>query len=106
MKNYKYFNGEKENPFKGKDFGKAFWWKVERYGFEAGDKKEDGKLSRTMMDYIKEHHWEGDGQSNTDMLTALKRATTMYQKGIWSRSFVTVKSFTLARAEKESLSQY
>lgn len=23
MKNYKYFNGEKENPFEGKDFGKA-----------------------------------------------------------------------------------
>ena len=103
MKNYKYYNGEKENPFNRKDFGKAFWWDVEFYAYEAGDKKEDGKLSRTMMDYIKEHHWEGACQSNTDMVTALNRATAMYLRGIWSQNYISLKSFTLAEAEKESV---
>ncbi len=106
MKHYKYYNGEKENPFEGKDFGKAFWWKVELYAIEANDKKEDDKLSRTMMDYVHDLCWEGDGQSDTTWDDALKRATKMYVKGIWARSHITTKSFTFAMAEEESNGYY
>ena len=81
-KNYKYYKGEKEYPFR--DFGKAFWWIVELYAIEKKDEKEREVLSKTMIDYIKEHHWEGEGH-DTSKEEMLKRANLLYKKGFWSR---------------------
>lgn len=104
MKNYKYYDGESKNPFEGKDIGKAFWWKVESYAVESKDKKEAEKLSQTMKSYILEHHWEGDSVPDTTRELALQRATEMYRMGIWSRGYVTTKSYKLEYAIDDSVS--
>ena len=72
LKNYKYYKGEAENPYQNKDFGKAFWWKVEMYAAQQNDDKEQDMLSMTMVNYLKEHHWEGDGQHDTSKEEMLK----------------------------------
>ena len=52
LKNYKYYKGEAENPYQNKDFGKAFWWKVEKYAAQRNDDKERDMLSMTMVNYL------------------------------------------------------
>lgn len=98
FKNYKYYKGEKENPFEGKDFGKAFWWKVEMYAADAKDEKEQDMLSLTMVDYIREHHWEGDCQHDTSKEEMLKRADELYNNGLWCRDYIGLKRFTFQQA--------
>lgn len=100
--NYKYYKGEKDNPFKTKDYGKAFWWTVESYAAQRNDKKEDGRLSKTMKEYIVEHHWDGDTQHDTTKELALQRATQMYKMGIWCGSYICVKDFKLEYAILQS----
>lgn len=102
IENFKYYKGEKENPFEGKDNGKTFWWVVESYAVERKDKKEDGRLSKTMKEYIVEHHWDGDAQHDTTKEHALQRATQLYRMGIWSRNYITTKSYKLKYAIVES----
>ena len=97
-KDYRYYKGEKENPFIGKYNGNAFWWTVESYAVEREDKKEAGKLSKTMKEYIVEHHWDGDAQHDTTKELALQRATQMYQMGIWCQSYICIKAFKLEHA--------
>ena len=103
MKNFKYYNGENENPYTTKDYGKSFWWKVESYAAERGDRKEADKLSKTMKEYLCEHHWEGDSTPDTTREFALQRATEMYRMGIWSRNYVTTKAYTLELAILDSI---
>ena len=98
-----YYNKETKNPFEGKNRGKAFWWTVEMYAAERKDKKEEGKLSKTMKTYLMEHHWDGDSQHDTTHELALQRATQMYQMGIWSSSYLCVKKFKLEYAIDESM---
>lgn len=93
--NYKYYKGEKEPPFAGKDFGKSFWWKLESYAFKANDDKEKGMLSMTMVNYLKELMWEGDGQHDTTKEEMLRRADELYNQGLWSRSYISIKKYTL-----------
>lgn len=92
--NYKYYKGEKENPFQGKDFGRAFWWQLELYAFEANDDKEKDMLSMAMVNYLKEHMWEGDGQHDTTKEEMLKRADELYNQGFWSRDYIGLKRYT------------
>lgn len=88
MSNYKYYNGESKNPYECGDLGKSFWWCMEYEAVLAGDKKEADKLSETMVHYIREKMWQGDAHSDTDWGTALKRATELYVKGLWSRNYI------------------
>lgn len=101
--NYLYYKGEAENPFEQSSLGKDFWWEVEHHAFKRNDKKEEGRLSKTMKTYILEHHWEGDAQSNTTRELALQRATEMYRMGIWSRSYITSKDYKLEYAIDDSV---
>lgn len=98
LKNYKYYKGEAENPYQDKDFGKAFWWKVEMYAAQRNDDKERNMLSMTMVNYLKEHHWEGDGQHDTTKEEMLKRADELYNNGIWSRDYIGLKRYTFQQA--------
>lgn len=102
FKNYQYYKGEKENPFEGKDFGKAFWWTVEMYAVEAKDEKEPNVLSLTMVAYLKEHHWEGDGQHDTSKEEMLRRADELYNHGLWCRDYIGLKRCTFQQAIKYS----
>lgn len=103
LKNYKYYNGEAENPYEGIDFGKAFWWTVESYAFTYRDKKEQDKLSSTMIRYLKEHMWEGDGQPDTAEKEMLVRAHELYINGIWSRDYICCKHYTFQQAVEYSM---
>lgn len=102
--NYKYYKGESKNPYEGKDFGKAFWWTVERYAVEADDEKERDMLSMTMVHYLKEHHWEGDCQSDTTKEEMLKRAEELYNHGIWCGDYISLKRYTFQQAVQYSKS--
>lgn len=102
FENYKYYKGEKVNPFEGKDFGRSFWWKVEYYAASNHDDKEKGQLSQTMFYYLKEHHWQGDSHPNTTLQEFQQRARELYMRGIWSRSYITTKSHTIEQAIAES----
>lgn len=104
LKNYKYYKGEPTNPYESKDFGKAFWWVVELYAVEAGDEKERDMLSLTMVNYLKEHLWEGDGQHDTTKEEMLKRADELYNHGIWSRDYIGLKRCTFQQAVQYSKS--
>lgn len=100
--NYSYYKGESKNPFEGKDFGKAFWWELERDAFERGDKKQKRQLSESMVEYIREKMWDGDGQHDISLEVALIRAAELYRLGVWARSYITVGRFSLDMAIKES----
>lgn len=92
--NYKYFKGEKEEPFE--DEGKSFWWKVESYAFNANDEKQKDQLSETMCAYIRERHYQGDtSDANIKWSVALERATEMYLKGIWEGSYLSRKKVSI-----------
>lgn len=95
----KYYKGEKECPYE--DFGKHFWWVVEMYGVDAKDEIKSNTLSKTMLHYILEHHWDGDCQHNTDKETAIKRATELYNKGLWSGSYICSATYTINDVEQE-----
>lgn len=101
LQNFTYYKGERRCPYI-KDKGKAFWWKVEKYAFEGDDEKENKQLSMTMVGYLKEHHWQGDALSNTTLEDFLHRAEELYIKGIWSRSYICLKSFSLKDAIREN----
>lgn len=90
---YTYYHGEKDCPFT--DVGKSFWWELERYAFENNDEKTKGQLAMTMVFYLKEKLWEGDGQPDTSLKEFLQRAETLYNKGLWYRSYITTKPITL-----------
>lgn len=96
--NYSYYKGEKQNPFEGKDFGKAFWWNLESHASERGDKKQKRQLSESMVEYIREKMWDGDGQHDISLEVALIRATEAYKLGIWARSYITCSDYTLDQA--------
>lgn len=100
--NYKYYRGEKEDPYKSTDFGKSFWWTMELYAFEANDEKEKDMLSMTMIHYLQEHMWEGDGLPDTTKEEMLKRADELYNQGFWSRNYICSKRYTFQQAAKES----
>ena len=101
--NYSYYKGEKENPFTGKNSGKAFWWELEREAFERGDRKKKKELSKAMVDYIREKMWDGDGQHDISLEVALIRATEMYKIGVWFRSYITCSRVTLDDAIKANM---
>lgn len=101
-KNYTYYKGEIQNPFSGWNFGKAFWWTVEKYAVEAGDEKKPGKLSDTMVAYIRELHWEGPGHYDTTRTEMLERATELYTHGVWSSEYISIKRSTFQQAVKSS----
>lgn len=87
--NYSYFKGEKKNPHEHNgDVGKSFWWTLESYAAGHGDQKKKKELSVTMIGYIREKMWEGDGYSDLSLEVALIRATEMYKLGIWDRSYL------------------
>lgn len=98
-KNYKYYKGESENPYTSKDFGKAFWWTVELYAVQKKDEKEREMLSMTMVNYIRAHHWNGEGHDTTKE-EMLKRASELYQKGLWSRDYIGIKKWSLKQVEE------
>ncbi len=100
MKNYKYFNGEKECPFT--DFGRSFWWKVEMYAAHANDDKDLDMLSMTMVNYLQEHHWDGACQHDTTKEEMLKRADKLYNHGIWSGDYIRIKRYTFQQAKEYS----
>lgn len=99
-KNYRYYHGEDECPFSNR--GKSFWWTIERYAHERNDNKEKDELSQSMVYYLKEKMWDGDGQHDTTLEEMLKRAGQMYLKGVWSRSYLNSKSYTFQEAEREN----
>ncbi len=100
--NYKYYKGEQNDPYEGKDFGKSFWWTLESYAAKADDEKERDMLSMTMVQYLKEIMWEGDGQPDTTKEEMLKRADELYNHGFWSRNYIGHKSYTFQQAVQES----
>lgn len=80
---YLYYKGEKDCPMHGAiNAGKAFWWRIEASAFKNGDKKKSGKLSKTMLAFLREWHWEPDCTLAWEL--AVQRATEMYCKGLWS----------------------
>ena len=94
-----YYKGEEKNPYIDKDFGKSFWWKVEYYGLR--DHKEIGKLSTTMIAYIREHHWQSISQWDTDYDTAMARAEELYRKGLWDGgSYICQRTRTIEDVER------
>lgn len=101
-KNYKYYKGESENPYESKDFGKAFWWVVESYAADAKDDKEPDMLSMTMVNYIKNLHWESPGYYDTTKEEMLKRADELYNSGYWSGSYISSKRYTFRQVVEES----
>ena len=102
--NYSYFKGEKQNPHEyNGDVGKYFWWTLESYAAERGDRKKKKELSKTMVEYIREKLWGGDGQPDVSLEVALIRATEMYKIGVWYRSYVTCSWITLDDAIKANM---
>lgn len=97
---YKYYHGESENPF-AHDFGRSFWWRVESYAAERKDAKEAGRLSASMINYLREHIWQGDAQSDTTESEFLVRAQELYSLGLWSRSYICIKAWTLSLVKAE-----
>ena len=92
LKAYSYYKGEADCPYK--DSGRRFWWKLESYAFNAKDHKEKNALSKTMIFYLQEHMWEGDGQHDTTKKEMLKRANELYNKGFWSCNYISFKRHT------------
>lgn len=101
-KNYTYYKGDIQNPYEGWDFGKAFWWKVEMYAATNNDEKKKGTLSRTMIAYLTEHHWEGANQHDTTKAEMLERATELYTHGVWASEYISIKRSTFQQAVKSS----
>lgn len=83
---------------------RLFWWKLELYAIEADDEKECDMLSMTMVNYLKEHLWEEDGQYDTTKEEMLKRADELYNHGIWSRDYIGLKRYTFQQAVQYSKS--
>ncbi len=99
--NYLYYKGESENPFEDKDFGKAFWWRLEFEAAQPVDKKEKDKLSPIMIHYIREKIWQNEsGGWNTSWETALKRAHELYIKGLWCASYISCENYTIKDVER------
>ena len=84
--NYMYFDGGNKSPYI--DEGFSFWWKVESYAYSNKDEKEKGKLSDSMITYLRNLHWEGDAQSDTSYEEFIKRASEMYIKGVYDRRYL------------------
>ena len=99
IENYTYYQGESQNPFN--DFGRSFWWDLEREAALNGDRKEKWELSETMTHYLKEKMWQGDSTSNTTYEDFYKRILELYNKGLWSRNYICVKGYTIQEAIKE-----
>lgn len=87
---YKYYKGEETCPF-ANDTGASVWWRIESYAAENGDEKLPGRLSRTMIEYLRERVWQSDSGWDTTWDEASKRATIMYNRGIWDPSFLNDK---------------
>ena len=87
---YKYYKGEETCPF-AHDTGASVWWRIESYAAENGDEKLPGRLSRTMIEYLRERVWQSDSGWDTTWDEASKRATIMYNRGIWDPSFLNDK---------------
>lgn len=97
-KNYKYFKGEDLCPFDAGS-GKAVWWKIEKYAFEAKDVKYHNTLSETMLSYLRERVWQSDsGAPTTSWETGIKRSTDLYKKGLWSAGYICEESATIGSA--------
>ncbi|MDR3272966.1 MAG: hypothetical protein LBT29_05760 [Flavobacteriaceae bacterium] len=89
--NYLYFKGEKDCPiYEWENSGKIAWWGIEASAYRNGDKKEKGKLSQTMLDYIREWHWEPD--RNISWEEAVKRANEIYNRGVFNTDYFYNKS--------------
>jgi len=102
--NYSYYKGEKENPHQyNGDVGKYFWWTIEAHAAERGDRKRKKELSDSMVDYIREKIWDGDGEHDISLEVALIRATEMYKIGVWFRSYITCSRVTLDDAIKANM---
>lgn len=86
--NYKYYKGEKENPYSIFE-GRGIWWNIETYAFDNEDEKEKDYLSITMLLYIRERHWEG--LPTTTWEECVKRATWMYRNGLWNSAYLSNK---------------
>lgn len=100
FKSYLYYKGEDKNPFT--DFGKSFWWTVEKEAATRNDKKQSGLLSDTMTHYLKEKMWQGDAMSDTSEKEFLERAEELYISGLWSRSYLTTKAYTMGQVILEN----
>lgn len=102
--NYSYYKGEKQNPhqFNG-DVGKCAWWNLEYEAALRGDVKKKKQLSKTMIEYIREKIWGGDGQPDISLEVALIRATEMYKMGIFSRDYLTCSWVTIDDAIKQNM---
>lgn len=97
--NYYFFKGESACPFI--DEGPCFWWRLESEAFSAQDKKKPRELSPTMWAYLREKMWQGDGQADTSESEFKARAQEMYLGGVWSRSYLNVRSFPRSRVFRE-----
>lgn len=89
--NYKYYKGEEETSYSNFK-GKGIWWRIEKYAFDKNDDKEKGYLSITMLNYIRNKHWESDsGMPTTTWEECVRRATWMYRNGLWSSAYLSDK---------------
>lgn len=94
IKQCRYYKGEEENPFDNAiHFGKWQWWNLEYYSFKNGDIKEKDKLSKIMLEYIREWHWEPEmpPKSNT-WEVAIERATELYLIGKFNGGYISHKA--------------
>ncbi len=98
--NYLYYKGEEKSPYlKQGEFGKDVWWRIESYAAERGDKKEKGKLSKTMTLYIQERVWQNDSGWDTSRETAMQRAHELYIKGLWDIGYICDNEYTIEQVE-------
>lgn len=96
-KNYSYYKGEEKCPFDGLS-GKSFWWELEQYAFENKDEKLAGRLSDTMLEFIRERVWQSDSGWDTTWEIGIKRATELYKKGLWSSRYICTSSANIDEA--------
>lgn len=85
--NYTYYKGEETCPFPPFS-GKAVWWKIESYAAKAKDDKLAGRLSDTMLEYLRERVWQNDSGSTTTWEVGIKRSSELYKKGLWSAKYI------------------
>ena len=87
--NYSFYKGEDSCPFS--DAGRCFWWRVESYAARNGDDKKKGKLSPTMLSFIKERVWQSRSGWTTSWEEAKARAQDCYSSGLWNAGYISDK---------------
>lgn len=93
FENYSFYKGENECPFD--DEGRSFWWRIESEAYLHEDNKIQGELSPIMWEYLRNKMWQGDAHSDTTEEEFVSRTKEMYDQGVWSRSYITVKDYPI-----------